>query len=84
MTDRKTDNGAIQTGTSHPVRESISHPYAPIPNTSNVTNDANEGFHDKNPSTEIADSPLSQGTKTEEEYISDSKGQNRMSQKYGS
>ncbi|KAL2830715.1 hypothetical protein BJY01DRAFT_226974 [Aspergillus pseudoustus] len=60
--NRKTDNGAIQTGTSHPVRESISLPYAPIPNTSNVTTGANEGFHHS--STELADSPISQRTKT--------------------
>ncbi|KAL2826769.1 hypothetical protein BJY01DRAFT_229534 [Aspergillus pseudoustus] len=57
---RETDNGAIHTGTSHPVRESISHPYAPVPNTSNVITGANEGFHGKNPSTGLADSPLCQ------------------------
>ncbi|KAL4989169.1 hypothetical protein BDW68DRAFT_157589 [Aspergillus falconensis] len=72
---RMSDNGAVQPGTAHPIRASISHPYAPIPNTSNVTNDANEGFPgDKHPSFEIAESPLGQGTKSEEEYIRNSKG----------
>ncbi|KAL4964471.1 uncharacterized protein BDV14DRAFT_200753 [Aspergillus stella-maris] len=28
---RVTDSGAIQTGTEHPVRETISHPYVPVP-----------------------------------------------------
>ncbi|KAJ0421141.1 hypothetical protein BJY00DRAFT_282669 [Aspergillus carlsbadensis] len=76
--NRKTDNGAIQTGTSHPVRESISLPYAPIPNTSNVTTGANEGFHGKPSSTELADSPLSQRTKTTgaDNLVND--GQNMM------
>ncbi|RAQ74960.1 hypothetical protein COH20_012419 [Aspergillus flavus] len=39
--DRVTDNGAIQTGAAHPIRESISRPYAPVPNTSNANKDAN-------------------------------------------
>ncbi|KAL2808030.1 hypothetical protein BJX63DRAFT_424912 [Aspergillus granulosus] len=77
--NRQTDNGAIHTGTSHPVRESISHPYAPIPNTSNVTTGANDVFHGKSSSTELADSPLSQGTKTTEEDDLASKGRNMMS-----
>jgi hypothetical protein len=76
--NRKTNNGAIQTSTSHPVRESISLPYAPIPNTSNVTTGANEGFYGKPSSTELADSPLSQRAKTtgEDNLVND--GQNRM------
>jgi hypothetical protein len=72
-------NGAIQTGTSHPVRESISHPYVPIPNTSNVAGGGNEDLHGKNRSTELADSPRSQGTKPKDEDILESKGRNRMS-----
>ncbi|KAL4973080.1 hypothetical protein BDW66DRAFT_142975 [Aspergillus desertorum] len=57
------DNGAVQPGTAHPVRASISHPYAPLPGTSNAPNNANESFHgDKHPSPEIAESPLGQET----------------------
>ncbi|KAL2859797.1 uncharacterized protein BJX67DRAFT_368782 [Aspergillus lucknowensis] len=74
-----TDDGAIQTGISHPVRESISHPYAPIPNTSNANNDANEGFHDKYSRAEFVDSPLGRRPNPEEEDTSDSKDQNRLS-----
>lgn len=40
-----TDNGTIQTGKAHPHRESISHPYAPVPNTSNVDKDASENLN---------------------------------------
>ncbi|KAL4934621.1 uncharacterized protein BDV17DRAFT_286308 [Aspergillus undulatus] len=43
-----TDSGAIQTGTAHPVRESISHPYVPVPHEA-----------DKRPIKEIYKSPLS-------------------------
>ncbi|KAL6236243.1 hypothetical protein BDW75DRAFT_207417 [Aspergillus navahoensis] len=72
---RMSDNGAVQLGTAHPVRANISHPNAPIPNTSNVAKEANEGLHgDKHPSPEISESPLGQETKSEEEYICDSKG----------
>ncbi|KAL4814780.1 hypothetical protein BDW67DRAFT_186340 [Aspergillus spinulosporus] len=67
---KMSDNGAVQPGTAHPTRASISHPYAPIPSTSNAPNNANEGFcGDKNPSPEIAESPLGQGTKSEEENM---------------
>ncbi|KAL4937826.1 hypothetical protein BDV06DRAFT_202201 [Aspergillus oleicola] len=75
---RETDSGAIHTGTSHPVRESISHPYAPIPNTSNVITGANEGLHRESSGTGLADSPLSQGTRTTEKENPDNKGQVRM------
>ena len=69
------DNGAVQPGTAHPVRASISHPYAPLPGTSNAPNNANENFHgDKNPSPEIAESPLGQETQPDEEYIWENKG----------
>ncbi|KAL4779973.1 hypothetical protein BJX76DRAFT_339367 [Aspergillus varians] len=54
------DNGAIQTGTAHPVRESISHPYVPIPNDKNNV-----------PAPEVAKSPLSQDWN---EYIFDPDG----------
>ncbi|CEN61276.1 hypothetical protein ASPCAL07937 [Aspergillus calidoustus] len=70
---RETDSGAIHTGTSHPVRGSISHPYAPIPNTSNVVTGADGGFHGKDyPSTGLVSSPLSQESDTTaEDYFGD-------------
>lgn len=59
--NRVTDNGAIQTGTAHPLRESISHPYAPVPNTSNVNDNANMDIrNERNRSQEMTDSPLHQ------------------------
>ncbi|KAE8135578.1 hypothetical protein BDV38DRAFT_252239 [Aspergillus pseudotamarii] len=39
---RMADEGAIQTGTSHPIRDGIPHPFAPVPNASNVSRDANK------------------------------------------
>ncbi|BCS30131.1 uncharacterized protein APUU_80434A [Aspergillus puulaauensis] len=45
---KEAGDGAIQTGTVHPVRESIPHPHVPIPHEI-----------DKSPSAEIAKSPLS-------------------------
>ncbi|KAI9036919.1 uncharacterized protein KD926_001163 [Aspergillus affinis] len=50
--DRVTDNGAIQTGKAHPHRDSISHPYAPIPAASNVDKDAIEDLYRKSASPE--------------------------------
>ncbi|KAJ5443624.1 uncharacterized protein N7458_007496 [Penicillium daleae] len=61
--DRVTDNGAIQTGKAHPHRDSISHPYAPIPAASNVDKDAIEDLHRKSASPE--ESPLLQQTNIE-------------------
>ncbi|KAJ5718240.1 hypothetical protein N7488_003886 [Penicillium malachiteum] len=61
--DRVTDNGAIQTGKAHPHRDSISHPYAPIPAGSNVDKAAIEDLHRKSASHE--ESPLLQQTKIE-------------------
>ncbi|KAJ5167471.1 uncharacterized protein N7482_006252 [Penicillium canariense] len=58
--DRVTDNGAIQTGKAHPNRDSVSHPYAPIPAASNVDNDANEDSFRRSASLER--SPLLQET----------------------
>ncbi|KAJ5825399.1 hypothetical protein N7474_002537 [Penicillium riverlandense] len=49
---QETDNGAIQTGREHPRRESISHPYAPVPSTSNVDQHANEDLDRKTASPE--------------------------------
>ncbi|KAJ5394393.1 Endosulphine [Penicillium crustosum] len=54
--DRETDNGAIQTGRAHPHRESISHPYASIPASSNVEEEANQDTYRKSAS--IEESPL--------------------------
>ncbi|OKO99374.1 hypothetical protein PENSUB_8458 [Penicillium subrubescens] len=61
--DRVTDNGTIQTGKAHPHRDSISHPYAPIPAGSNVDKDAIEDLHRKSASPE--ESPLLQRTNIE-------------------
>lgn len=63
--DRETDNGAIQTGKAHPHRESISHPYAPTPASSNVDEYANEDIRRKSASTE--ESPLLQQADTKDE-----------------
>ncbi|KAL3451737.1 hypothetical protein BJX65DRAFT_268505 [Aspergillus insuetus] len=73
---RETDSGAIHTGTSHPVRGSISHPYAPIPNTSNVVTGADEGFHGKSyPGAELVASPLSQESESMgEDYFGQENG----------
>jgi len=59
------DNGAIQTGRSHPHRESISHPYAPVPSTSNAGNNANEDFYRRESMSPERKSLLSQGTDIE-------------------
>lgn len=61
--DRVTNSGAIHTGREHPYRESISHPYAPIPAASNVDKNANEDLYRKSASPEI--SPLIQQTNFE-------------------
>jgi hypothetical protein len=63
--DRVTDNGAIKTGKAHPRRDSISHPYAPIPATCNVDKDANEDSNRQSASPER--SPLLQQTSIEDE-----------------
>ncbi|KAJ5508901.1 Endosulphine [Penicillium freii] len=54
--NRETGNDAIQTGRTHPHRESISHPYASIPASSNVDEDANHDTYRK--SAGIEKSPL--------------------------
>ncbi|KAE8414278.1 hypothetical protein BDV36DRAFT_299190 [Aspergillus pseudocaelatus] len=59
--DRVTDEGAIQTGTAHPIRASISRPYAPVPSASNADKDANKGFSGRKLQIpEMIDSPLHQ------------------------
>ncbi|PKY01580.1 hypothetical protein P168DRAFT_306731 [Aspergillus campestris IBT 28561] len=62
--ERVTDNGAIETGREHPHRDSISHPYAPIPAASNVDKDANEDSY-KSPLIQQADSIHGEPTKEE-------------------
>ncbi|GIJ90051.1 hypothetical protein Asppvi_009000 [Aspergillus pseudoviridinutans] len=59
--DRVTDVGAINTGRAHPQRGSVSHPYAPVPSTSNAEEDANKDVRDK-PFTNLkmTESPLHQ------------------------
>ncbi|KAJ5473986.1 Endosulphine [Penicillium sp. IBT 31633x] len=62
---RETDNGAIQTGRAHPHRESISHPYASIPASSNIDEDANQDTYRKSESLEK--SPLLHQTDIKDE-----------------
>lgn len=71
--DRVTDNGAIQTGKAHPRRDSISHPYAPIPAASNVDKDAIEDVYRKSASPE--ESPLLQQTNIEDAEPPNEEGQ---------
>ncbi|KAJ5161071.1 Endosulphine, partial [Penicillium capsulatum] len=63
--NHETDNGAIQTGRAHPHRESISHPYASIPASSNVDESANEDRF--RISASIAESPLLHQTDVKDE-----------------
>jgi hypothetical protein len=58
--DHGTDGGAMRTGRAHPQRDSISHPYAPIPAASNVNKNANQDPYRKSASPER--SPLLQHT----------------------
>ncbi|KAJ5679503.1 hypothetical protein N7462_007747 [Penicillium macrosclerotiorum] len=77
--DRVTDNGAFQTGKAHPQRDSISHPYAPIPAASNVDQDAIEDLYKKTASPEK--SPLLQHSNIEDAKPPISEGQdNSVSQ----
>ncbi|OOQ90201.1 mRNA stability protein mug134 [Penicillium brasilianum] len=71
--DRVTDNGAIHTGKAHPHRESISHPFAPIPSSSNVNKEATDDLYRKRPSLE--ESPLLQQTNSEDAEPLYKKGQ---------
>ncbi|PLN83686.1 hypothetical protein BDW42DRAFT_164444 [Aspergillus taichungensis] len=70
-TECVTDDGAIHTGREHPHRDGISHPYAPIPATSNVDKDANEGSYKRSASPEMSSllqqTTLMQGEHTEGE-----------------
>lgn len=70
--DRITDNGAIKTGRAHPHRDSISHPYAPIPAASNVDKDATEDLYRK--SVDPEKSPLLQEGNIEDEEPTNEEG----------
>ncbi|CAG8894645.1 unnamed protein product [Penicillium egyptiacum] len=63
--NRETNNGAIQTGRAHPHRESISHPYASIPASSNPNGHANEDRYRRSASVEK--SPLLHQTDNKDE-----------------
>ncbi|KAE8361563.1 hypothetical protein BDV27DRAFT_132929 [Aspergillus caelatus] len=56
--EKTTDDGPIQTGTAHPIRDSISRPYAPVPNTSNANKDANRDVSGESQVQEMIDSHL--------------------------
>lgn len=61
-----TDNGTIKTGTVHPLRESISHPYAAVPHSSNVNQDAGQDYHVLKAPTTPPASPLHSPTDSDE------------------
>ncbi|KAH8701011.1 hypothetical protein BGW36DRAFT_293018, partial [Talaromyces proteolyticus] len=70
-----TDNGAMKTGVDHPQRRSISRPHAPVPEASNVDEDANEKLHDqKSAHSDMVDSPLFQHTDSSEKPVEHSTG----------
>jgi hypothetical protein len=54
--NRATDDSIIQTGTAHPARESISHPYAPVPSTSNINNVNKDIYGKTSPSPKMTSS----------------------------
>lgn len=76
--DRVTDNGAILTGKAHPHRDSISHPYAPIPAASNVKKDAIDDAYRKSTSPE--ESPLHQTQIEDAEPLNNEVQDNPVSQ----
>ena len=74
-TTHVTDNGEIKTGRSHPDRDSISHPYAPIPSSSNVDKDATEDLYRK--SADFEKSPLLQKGNIDDEKPTTEEGQGK-------
>ncbi|KAJ5346268.1 hypothetical protein N7452_004272 [Penicillium brevicompactum] len=74
-TDHVTDDGSIKTGRSHPYRSSISHPYAPIPASSNVDKDATEDLYRK--SADFEKSPLLQKGNIDDEKSTIEEGQGK-------
>ncbi|RHZ73326.1 hypothetical protein CDV55_106899 [Aspergillus turcosus] len=71
--DRVTDIGAIHTGRAHPQRGSVSHPYAPVPSSSNADEDANKDVRDKT----IAGLKMTESPLHRESGVEDTKAQNR-------
>lgn len=67
-----TDNGAIQTGTTHPRRDSISLPFSPVPAASNADKDANEDLHRRSASPQK--SQLDQQTNIEDKDPTNDEG----------
>lgn len=79
---RVTDEGPIQTGRAHPRRESISHPYSPVPATSNAEKDANKVLYSRSASPRGTPSPLrSPSPLHEPTFIGDEKPTNDEEQK---
>jgi hypothetical protein len=46
--------GAVETGSEHPHREKISHPFSPVPSSSNVDEDANRQVQGKESTDEVS------------------------------
>ncbi|KAL3262699.1 hypothetical protein ABHI18_002512 [Aspergillus niger] len=70
------DSGLVQSGTAHPLRESISRPHAPVPTISNINKDAYRDLNaQKSPSPEIVESPLHQRTNIESEKTEHKNGE---------
>ncbi|KAE8386684.1 hypothetical protein BDV23DRAFT_162849 [Aspergillus alliaceus] len=70
-TSSVTDNGAIQAGAGHPVRESSSHTYASVPSTSNVSSHAIDELQNKNYSPETTSRSCYRYTETGHSSSSD-------------
>ncbi|KAH6959878.1 hypothetical protein BKA56DRAFT_599671 [Ilyonectria sp. MPI-CAGE-AT-0026] len=45
--------GAVNTGSEHPLRETISYPSSPVPSSSNVDDDANQHLRDEKKAGEL-------------------------------
>jgi hypothetical protein len=65
----------MKPGVAHPRRESISRPHAPVPEASNVNEDANEKYHDqKSGTSDMINSPLYQLPEPSEKIVNSSDG----------
>lgn len=51
--------GSVMTGSQHPCREAISHPFCPVPSLSNVGERANEGEDREETGSDIKSKELS-------------------------
>lgn len=59
VADKVSKYGLVQTSTAHPLRESISRPYAPVPTASNINKGAYKDINvQKSLSPEIVNRPL--------------------------